>query len=71
MPTTLAGRNKEMIFARIRTLIKALQEQRIPGIRISDGADSRFTDYWVRRGTSGDWKGRQGYCSGKSCEDDE
>jgi hypothetical protein len=39
IPTTLAGRNKEMIFAKIRTLIKSLQDQRIPGRNGSGNAD--------------------------------
>ena len=31
-PTSLVGRNKDMIFARVRGIIKSLEEQKIPGI---------------------------------------
>lgn len=31
VPTNLLGRNKEMIFTRVRGLIKSLEERRIPG----------------------------------------
>jgi len=31
-PTTLVGRNKDMIFTRVRGLIKSIEEHKIPGI---------------------------------------
>jgi hypothetical protein len=31
-PTTLVGRNKDMIFTRVRGLIKSIEERKIPGI---------------------------------------
>ena len=31
-PTTLVGRNKDMIFTRVRGLIKSIQERKIPGM---------------------------------------
>jgi hypothetical protein len=34
MPTSLAGRNRDMIFTRIRSLIKSVDECQIPGISI-------------------------------------
>lgn len=31
-PSTLLGRNKDMIFTRVRGLIKSVEERRIPGL---------------------------------------
>jgi hypothetical protein len=76
MSNGLIGRNREMVFARIRTLIKNVEEGKVSGTLPLLCWDKvlmmcRFTVRGIGGRVGGCVEGRQGYCQGESCSDDE
>jgi len=74
MASSLVGRNKEMIFTRVRGLIKSVEERRISGtwsLWLGGVDDGRFAESGVGGDGGGCTTGRESRCEGTNCEVNE
>jgi hypothetical protein len=72
MSSSLVGRNKEMIFTRVRALIKSVEERRITGTSsLGWDVDCRFAESGVGGDDGGCSTGGESCCEGTDCEVDE
>lgn len=72
MSTSLVGRNKEMIFTRVRGLIKSVEERRITGTSSLEwDVDCRFAERGVGGDGGGCSTGGENCREGTDCQVDE